>query len=457
MSCALSNAREEGVGRYTPPERRAAARIDIANGGTTMDFNLLIARVKNILLTPKTEWPVIATETTSVADIYKNYVIWLAAIGPIASFIGQSVFGISIPFVGTYRPGMGSLITTLVLTYAMSLGMVYLLAHVCDALAPTFGGQKNFLQALKLTAYGYPAAFVAGIFGIVPQLAILSLVGLYSLYLIFLGLPHLMRNPAEKTVGYMVAVAIIGIILTLILGAIIGAATTVGMRSGIAGVTAPDSGEFAADPDSPLGKLAAMGAQMEAAGAKVEAANAAAEVARASGDGKAAAEASAAAMGAAMGALAGGKPGVRAMAPDALKPYLPESMAGMPRSSVSASRNAAMGMEVSTATANYGAGQRSLEVEIMDMAGAPNFLAFAGLAGLESENETDTRVEKTYQRDGSWVQESWDKDGSRSEYQIALNNRFMVKLRGTGIDIDTLKGTLSELDLDGLSSSPAEG
>ena len=158
-----------------------------------------------------------------------------------------------------------------------------------------------------------------------------------------------------------------------------------------------------------------------------------------------------------MGALAGGKPGVRAMAPDALKPYLPESMAGMPRSSVSASRNAAMGMEVSTATANYGAGQRSLEVEIMDMAGAPNFLAFAGLAGLESENETDTRVEKTYQRDGSWVQESWDKDGSRSEYQIALNNRFMVKLRGTGIDIDTLKGTLSELDLDGLSSSPAEG
>ncbi len=420
-----------------------------------MDFNATIARVKNILLTPKTEWPVIATETTTVADIYKNYVIWLAAIGPVASFIGQSVFGISIPFAGTFRPGMGSLITTLVLTYAMSLGMVYLLAHVVDALAPTFGGQKNFLQALKLTAYGYTAAFVAGIFGIVPQLAILSLLGLYSLYLIFLGLPHLMRNPEDKTIGYMVTVAIVGIVLTLILGAVIGAATMAGMRTGIAGVTAPSGETFEADPDSALGKLAAMGAQMEAAGAKVEAANAAAEAAAASGDSAAAAAASAAAMQAAMGALAGGKPGVRALAPDALKPFLPESMAGLARSSVSASRNAAMGMEVSTATANYGEGQRSLELEIVDMAGAPNFLAFAGLAGMESENETDARVEKTYQQDGSWVQESWDKDGSRSEYQVALNNRFMIKLRGNGIDIDTLKSTLAELDLDGLASTPA--
>lgn len=418
-----------------------------------MDFNVLIARAKNILLTPKTEWPVIATETTTVADIYKNYVIWLAAIGPIASFIGQSVFGINVPFMGTFRPGMGTLITTLVLTYAVSLGMVYLLALIVNALAPTFGGEKNFLQALKLTAYGYTAAFVAGIFGIVPQLAVLSLLGLYTFYLLYLGLPHLMRNPAEKSVGYIVAVAVIGIVLTIILGAIVGSITAAGMRTGLAGVTAPSGQNFEADPDSALGKLAAMGAQMEAASAKVEAANKAAEVAAASGDSKAAAAASAAAMSAAMGALAGGKPGVRALAPDALKPYLPETMAGMPRSSLSASRNAAMGMEVSTATANYGEGARSLEVEIVDMAGAPNFLAFAGLAGMESESETDTRVEKTHLQDGNWIQESWQKDGSASEYQMGLNNRFMVKLRGTGIDIDTLKSTLAEIDLDGLAST----
>jgi len=419
-----------------------------------MDINKLMERAKNILLTPKTEWPVIAAETTTVADIYKNYVVWLAAIGPIAALIGQSIFGITIPFVGTIRPSMGSLITTMVLTYIVSLAMVYVIALICNALAPTFGGEKNFLQALKLTAYGYTAAFLAGIFGIVPQLAILGLLGLYSFYLIYLGLPHLMRNPEGKTVGYMITVAVIGIVLTLVLGALVGGITAAGMRNGVAAVTSPSGDTFEADPDSALGKLAAMGAQMEAQGAKIEAANKAAEAAAASGDTEAAAKASAAAMTAAMGALAGGKPGVRALAPDALKPYLPDTMAGMPRTSLSASRNAAMGMEVSTATANYGAGERSLEVEIVDMAGAPNFLAFAGIAGMESENETDTRVEKTYQRDGSWVMESWDKDGSSSEFQTALDNRFMIKLRGTGIDIDALKNAATDLDLAGLASTP---
>ena len=48
-----------------------------------MDFNKLIARVKGILLTPKTEWPVIAGESTTVADLYKGYIVWLAAIPPI--------------------------------------------------------------------------------------------------------------------------------------------------------------------------------------------------------------------------------------------------------------------------------------------------------------------------------------------------------------------------------------
>jgi hypothetical protein len=51
-----------------------------------VDFNKLIARVKGILLTPKTEWPVIAGESTTVADLYKGYIVWLAAIPPIFTF-----------------------------------------------------------------------------------------------------------------------------------------------------------------------------------------------------------------------------------------------------------------------------------------------------------------------------------------------------------------------------------
>ncbi len=417
-----------------------------------MDFNQLIARVKNILLTPKTEWSVIAAEPATVADIYKNYVIWLAAIGPVAAFIGQAAFGISIPFVGTYRPGVGTLILPLILTYAVNLGMVYLLALIIDALAPTFGGEKNFLQALKTSAYGYTAAFVAGIFGIVPALAILGLAGLYSIYLLYVGLPVTMRNPSEKSVGYLVTVGLIGLVLSIVLLALVGSITAAGMRSGLAASNPVTTPSFEANPDSALGRIAAMGARMEAQGAKIEAANAVAEAARARGDNAGAAAASAQAASAALAAMAGGNAGARALPPDELKPYLPESLAGMQRSSFNSSRNAAMGMEVSTVTGRYGEGDRLLEVEIVDMAGAPNFLALAGMAGMEMENESDTQVEKSYRRDGNWMHETWQRDGSSSEVQMSVGDRFMVKLSGTGVDIETLKQSMGEIDLARLAS-----
>src|ERR1044072_1523153 len=117
-----------------------------------MDFNKLIARVKAILTTPKTEWPIIAAEPATVADLYKNYIISLAAIPAVCqfskgSFIGYGAFGVHI------RTPIGAGITGMVIGYALSLALVYVVALIVDALAPTFSGQKNQVQALKTVAY----------------------------------------------------------------------------------------------------------------------------------------------------------------------------------------------------------------------------------------------------------------------------------------------------------------
>ena len=44
----------------------------------------LVDRVKNILLTPRTEWSAIAGETATVQGLYTGYIMILAAIGPVA-------------------------------------------------------------------------------------------------------------------------------------------------------------------------------------------------------------------------------------------------------------------------------------------------------------------------------------------------------------------------------------
>ena len=162
----------------------------------------LIDRARNILLQPRNEWPKIADETATPRSLYVSYVMILAAIGPLAILV---------------RSG-GIAIAAAIVQYVIALVVTFVLALIVDALAPTFGGEKNFVQSLKLTAYSYTAAWLAGIFLIVPTLG--GIVGLlaaiYSWYTFYLGVPLLKKCPQDKAVGYTIVVVLCGILLGVV-------------------------------------------------------------------------------------------------------------------------------------------------------------------------------------------------------------------------------------------------
>jgi hypothetical protein len=173
----------------------------------------LVDRVKRILLSPGTEWQVIEAEPTTPAQLYTGYIVPLAAIGPIAQLIGYSVFGITVPLVGTYRVPIGSAISSALVTYVLSLAATYVLALIIDGLAPTFNGQRSQIGALKVAAYSSTASWVAGIFYLIPGLRLLTILGLYSLYLLYLGLP---------IVAYTAVVILAAIVLFMVIAMIGG-------------------------------------------------------------------------------------------------------------------------------------------------------------------------------------------------------------------------------------------
>jgi len=184
----------------------------------------LVERVKRILLTPRPEWEVIDPEPTTTSGLYTGYIIPLAAIGPIAQLIGFSVLGVRLPFGGgVYRTPIGSAISTAVVTYVLSLVSVYVLSLIIDALAPTFGGTKSPIQALKVAAYSSTAGWVAGIFSLIPGLRMLGILGLYSIYLLYLGLPILMKAPAERAAAYTALVVVAAIVLFMVVGMVAAA------------------------------------------------------------------------------------------------------------------------------------------------------------------------------------------------------------------------------------------
>lgn len=198
-------------------------------GGTTS----LVERVKNILMTPKTEWPRIDAEPATIGGIYTSYVMILAAIPPVAGAIGLLLFGFSMLGI-TYRPTPQFVIGSAVVQYLLSLLSIYVLAMIVEALAPTFGGVKDRVKAFKVCAYASTAGWVAGIFGIIPQLAWLALIGgLYGLYLLYLGLPVLMKVAADKSVGYILAIIVAAIVIYVIVGMI--AASLIGALVGLPG------------------------------------------------------------------------------------------------------------------------------------------------------------------------------------------------------------------------------
>lgn len=409
-----------------------------------MDVNQLIARVKNILLTPKTEWPVIAAERTTVADLYKNYILIVAAIPAVFGFIKNCLIGISV-FGVTVRVGIFDGIAQLILTYALSLGIVYVVGLLIDALAPNFGGQKNTEQALKSAAYSYTASWIASVvivLGMPLYIAVALAAAVYGIYLLYLGLPHTMQAPQDKAGGYAAVVIAIGFIVSLVGGGVIAAmfGASPAMRYG-------HTTSVEVDPSSPLAQLAAMGERAEAANRRLEAA-------QASGDTQAQAEAA----GAVLGAVLAGGDTVEALAPDRLKGFIPDTFGGLPRTDFRAEKNGMAGMQVSEASGYYGDGTgRSLQLTITDSGSIKGVMAFAGWANMESERQSDNGFEKTYRSGGRLVHEQWDGASKSGEYSTIVGDRFAVKVQGGGDSIDVLKRALESVDLRALEALKNEG
>ena len=167
----------------------------------------IIGRVRRLLLSPAEEWAAINGEPADMGAIYKNYVLPLVVFSALAGAVGSMMLGANLAIV----------LRELLFAAIAGAAGVYLFSLIIDALAPTFGGQKNASQAFKVAAYAPTATWVASVFNIIPVLSILSILGLYSLYLLYVGLLELMHCPKDKAVIYTIVVFACAIVLALVL------------------------------------------------------------------------------------------------------------------------------------------------------------------------------------------------------------------------------------------------
>lgn len=183
----------------------------------------LAARVRALMLHPRSEWEAIETEPATVRGLYTGYVMYLAAIPPLCAFVGALIFGYSGVAADLHPSPVGQAVAGII-SYALSLGGVYLMGLIIEAAAPYFGGVKDRMAAMKVAAYFPTALWLAGVFLLIPQIAALSILGLYSLFLLWLGLPRLMKVGEDKALVFTAVIVLAAIVVQVIILSLVGAA-----------------------------------------------------------------------------------------------------------------------------------------------------------------------------------------------------------------------------------------
>jgi hypothetical protein len=171
-------------------------------------------RAKAMLFDPFAEWGLIERESGDPAFLLSRYVTVLALVPAVFGFIGSSIIGAVAPGAGLVRATLFDGFFGAVFGYVMTFAIVLVLALIIDLLAPAFGGQKDFDNALKLAVYSYTPVWLAGIFLLLPGLRFLILLGLYGAYVLLLGLPRLMKSPPQRSYVYAVIIVVVAGALT---------------------------------------------------------------------------------------------------------------------------------------------------------------------------------------------------------------------------------------------------
>lgn len=378
-------------------------------------------RVRAMLLEPKLEWPVVATEPATIPGILRGYVMPLAAIGPVAGLIGALEFGVR-RYGVVYHPPVMAAIGGAILQYVLSLLGVFVLAWLVDALAPTFAASRNPVRAFQLAAYGATASWLAGIFALVPAIGWLGLLGLYSLYPFYLGLSPLMRAPPARVLGYAAATMLGGLVIEAVIVSTSGPIAGRFSEAPLSAASASDALGIAAQPGAGTTGLASVDAatrQAEAAAASLQNA------------------------------------GLKPADPAQLQTLLPPAIAGFTRATMSTFGASAAGIGGAEAEGSYESGDKAFTLKITDLAAAGALVALGSGFDAQASRRSATGYERTAIVGGRLTSETWDSRTGEGSCSILVAKRFNVEASGGATSIEVLKAAVAAIGTDKLEALAA--
>lgn len=194
---------------------------------------MVFQHVWGLFAHPEEEWQAIRKENCGIGRCYCTHVLFLAAIPPIAGFIGTTRIGWQVGGGEVVKLTTESALGISLLYYLAMLVGVFSIGKLIHWMGQTYGTKQGLPRSIGLAAYTATPLFLTGIMGLYPILWLNFLIGLpalaYTVYLLYTGVPIMLEISKEK--GFLFSSAVLAVGLVALVALL--AATVVIWDSGI--------------------------------------------------------------------------------------------------------------------------------------------------------------------------------------------------------------------------------
>jgi hypothetical protein len=177
-----------------------------------------------LLFQPRRAWSKIADRSVGNLFTALLYPLLFAVLPALAWYIGSTHTGWQIGSSDAIRLTRASALPIVVLFYLAMVGAVIGIGCMIHWMAQTYGAASSIAKGIAIAGFTATPLFVAGAVGFYPQLALDLVIGLvalcYAIYLLYMGVPIVMKIPEER--GFLFASAVIAVCLVALI-AIMGA------------------------------------------------------------------------------------------------------------------------------------------------------------------------------------------------------------------------------------------
>lgn len=181
-----------------------------------------LSNAKEIVLNQNAEWSRVMSDESERQSLlrYGMTLILIAyALRFLLSLLFSSILSAFVPYGTLY------MVSSVVVEFALAIAALFFVPQILAALAPSFGGKNDSLNALKLYVFAATPAWLGMALSVIPVLGWLAAIagGLYGIYLFWQHFADAMSIPAEKKVGYVILAVVVLAVIQIVIGAIGGA------------------------------------------------------------------------------------------------------------------------------------------------------------------------------------------------------------------------------------------